>query len=781
VSEMCKRPGVQFGWIVNVAARLALLAAVFGCLALAPEARAQNVAVVVTSSSAGATFMVDGLVYTQQKTFNWPIGSQHTLVIGLLIQPYATAPTVYTFENWTDAQGTFTTPSIYITASAAATLYTAVFSATETLTTNVSLTCGTTSCGSVPGTILGGCAQSALYPIPNVGICSYGSTQTLTVTANPGFVFDHWTPGYHQSILGGVDTVSMVAPVTATANFLVAVPVVFDSVPEGLQVLVDTVPTTTPDPLPLGWGSTHSITAISPQKDKTGNYWVFSSWSDNGTGTHTITVPTLSPGFTLTANFVPAVVSTFNFSPPNIGLSLTVDGRNNYTDWSFAWAAGTTHTFSAPSTQVDAQGNLWGFVGWSNGGTQAQTLKVSTGGTYTATYQQLSQLTVASTLAGVLVSVNGKACATPCAVQQPVNTALTITAPASVTVGVGQRQDLKGWSNGTAAGNLTLPAPAKATTITANYHLMNQLTMITSPVGAATWNLQPASADGYFSAGSVVNISLSPAAGYQFRNWSGDLSGIEPFATLVMSQPRTAAALLSSVPYLPTGAVTNGAGVTPSAAVAPGSVIAIFGLNLASTTEGGPVTPMLQTMDGVTVAVGNRLLPLYFVSPSQINAELPADLPTGASSVVVTLADQATVTAKFTIARDAPGLFSITSNNKTYALAFHQNGTLVDEASPAQVGETITVYGTGFGPTTPARPEGLALPMTPAYLLTDSASVQVGGASFLATSAYALPDAVGTDAVAFTLTPPNTPAAGDYALTVTVNSVVSNSVLLPVQ
>jgi uncharacterized protein (TIGR03437 family) len=190
---------------------------------------------------------------------------------------------------------------------------------------------------------------------------------------------------------------------------------------------------------------------------------------------------------------------------------------------------------------------------------------------------------------------------------------------------------------------------------------------------------------------------------------------------------------------------------------------------------------MLQTMDGVTVAVGNRLLPLYFVSPSQINAELPADLPTGASSVVVTLADQATVTAKFTIARDAPGLFSITSNNKTYALAFHQNGTLVDEASPAQAGETITVYGTGFGPTTPARPEGLALPMTPAYLLTDSASVQVGGASFPATSAYALPNAVGTDAVAFTLTPPNTPAAGDYALTVTVNSVVSNSVLLPVQ
>jgi uncharacterized protein (TIGR03437 family) len=772
---MCKRPGAQFGCMVNVTARVvAVLAAVFGCLALSPEARAQNVAVIVTTQPPGANFIVDGLVYSQQQTFNWPVGSQHTLVIGSLIQPDSTAPQVFTFVNWTDAQGTFDTPTIYITASAAATQYTAVFSATETLTTAVS------PIGA--GTILGGCAQSAQYPIPNVGICSYGSTQTLTVTANPGFVFDHWTPGLHQTAVGGVDTISMVAPVTATANFLVAVPVVFDSVPEGLQVLVDTVPTTTPDPLPLGWGSTHSITAISPQKDKTGNYWVFSSWSDNGADTHTITVPNLSPGFTLLANFVPAAVSTFNFSPPNIGLSLTVDGRSNYTDWSFAWATGTTHTFSAPATQVDAQGNLWGFVSWSNGGTEAQTLTVTGGGTYTATYQQLSQLTVASTLPGVLVSVNGKACATPCAVQQPVNTALIVTAPASVAVGVGQRQDLTGWSNGTAAGNLTLPAPAKATTITANYRLMNQLTMITSPVGAATWNLQPASADGYFSTGTVVNISLIPAAGYQFRDWSGDLNGIEPFGTLVMTQPRTAAAILASVPYLPTGAVTNGAGVTPTAAVAPGSVISIFGLNLASTTLGGPVTPMLQTLGGVTVAVGSRLLPLYFVSPSQINAELPPDLATGASTLVVTLADGATVTGAFTIARDAPGLFSITSNNKTYALAFHQNGTLVDEGSPAQAGETITVYGTGFGPTSPARPEGLALPLTPAFLLTDSASVQVGGASFPASSAYALPDAVGTDAIAFTLTQPNTPTtAGDYALTVTVNSVVSNSVLLPIQ
>ena len=111
--------------------------------------------------------------------------------------------------------------------------------------------------------------------------------------------------------------------------------------------------------------------------------------------------------------------------------------------------------------------------------------------------------------------------------QPPLGTQVTISAPASVPVGVGSRQRLLGWSTGAGPGNLTLAAPAKATTVTANYHLMNQLATATSPANAATWSLQPASPDGYYNSGTVVNISLSPLPGYQFRNWSGDLNGID--------------------------------------------------------------------------------------------------------------------------------------------------------------------------------------------------------------------------------------------------------------
>ena len=292
--------------------------------------------------------------------------------------------------------------------------------------------------------------------------------------------------------------------------------------------------------------------------------------------------------------------------------------------------------------------------------------------------------------------------------------------------------------------------------------------------------MQPASPDGYYNAGTVVSVSVSPKPGYQFSSWSGDLTGVEPFGTVVMSQPRLVTALFKNVPYLPTGGVTNAAGPTPSGSVAPGSAISIFGVNLADSVQDNMASTLPQALAGVTVTVGGKLLPLYYVSPNQINAQLPSDTPLGQSSLVVTTPEQLQVTTTFTVAQDAPGLFAFNSNNKAYALAFHQNGTLVTEASPAKAGETLTLYGTGFGPSTPARPEGLPVPQSPAYALTDPASVQVSTASFAAQSAYALAGAVGIDVVQFALGS-GAPSGGDFQLTVTINNVVSNTVLLPIQ
>ena len=708
------------------------------------------------------------------------MGSLHSLVVASTIQPNPQAPTVYTFNSWVDSAETLLTPAITVTANASVTTYIANFTATYTFNAIVSSMCGSAPCPTSPGTIfVNGIALGALIP-PLPQALPAGSVETLLAMPNSGYAFVGWTPGPNQALTGVQDIVTLTAPVTAVANFVVAVNVTLNTVPQGLQLLADTVPTTAPYTASLGWGTQHTVAAISPQKDLAGNLWVFSSWSDNGAISHTYTVPQSNTPQTLTATFTPAVLNTFLTAPS--GLSLTVDGRTNWNVWNFAWSVGSSHTFSAPSMQTDSQGRLWKFTGWSNGGPQSQSVVIaaSPGNTFTAMYQQLGQLTVTSTLPGVPLNVNGAPCTTPCSLQPPLGTTLTVSAPASLPVGPNARQDLLGWSNGAGPGDLVVAAPAQATTITATYHLMNYLATASNPAGAATWKMVPASPDGFYDSHSAVNITLVPLAGYQFRNWSGDLNGIAPFGTVQMNQPRSVTALFSAVAYLPDGAVSNGAGPTPSSAVAPGSAISIFGANLADDVKENLAATMPQALDGVTVAIGGRLLPLYFVSPGQINAQLPADLPLGKASLVVTTPEQTQVTTTFTIAQDAPGLFALTLNDKAFVLAFHQDGKLVTEAAPAQAGELLTVFGTGFGPTTPSRPEGLAVPKTPSFTVTDPVSVQVGTASYASQSAYAMPGAVGIDVVQFLLGS-DAPSGGDFPLTVTINKIVSNSVLLPIQ
>jgi len=166
--------------------------------------------------------------------------------------------------------------------------------------------------------------------------------------------------------------------------------------------------------------------------------------------------------------------------------------------------------------------------------------------------------------------------------------------------------------------------------------------------------MQPASPDGYYDSQTTVSLSVAPLAGYKFLSWSGDLSGVSPSASIAMNVPHSIQAMLSKVPYLAAAAVTNGAGGTAGNGVAPGSVISIFGVNLSTSTAIAPSGTLPQTLAGVTVTVGSRLLPLFFVSPSQINAQLPADFTPGTAAMTLATPGQPNAQTSFTIVQDAP-------------------------------------------------------------------------------------------------------------------------------
>ena len=764
---------------------LPIVAAFALSMALAPVFRAQDQGTItkVDASPDGPLFQVDGVTYQHAVSNIWPAGSAHTLAVPA---PFQTPPTgakaTYSFSHWAFANTTSVANPLVVTATPGISEYQAVFSTQYALSLvffdcSAVVNCATSS----PGTILAN--NAPMNSTQDIWV-SPGGTVTLIAIPNPGYVFAGWQGGTNQQINGYIDTVTVNEPMSVYPKFQVARHINFTTVPDGLKVLADRTPILSGTGLDWGWDSVHSVGPVSPQQDNHNKYWVFQSWSDNGAANHAYTVAESNLPDTLTATYIPAVPVTILTQPS--GLKLKIDGaltnvlQLNY----FTWGVNETHHIEAPAQQTDAQGKVWQFQSWSNGGSAAQDITVPpdadlTGGIQlVATYTSLTKLTVDSTIPGLNISVDGSACTTPCDTLRAPGTQVKVTVPASVAQGDGVRADFNGWPNG--GTDLTVTLGNTDQKLTAAYHVMNRFSASTDPVNGAIYTVTPSSGDGFYAASTMVSVSLTAQPGYRFRRWAGDLSGTIPSGMVAMTAPRAVQGLLDPVPYLSPTGVMNAAGVTPQGGVAAGSMISIFGANLANTTTVAPNGLLPQTLGGVVAQAGDRLLPLIFTSPTQINAQLPDDIQPGSVMMTVTPPGQSNVQAVFTVVRNAPGLFPVAANNQIFAMAVHEDGSAITTDSPAIHGELITVYGTGFGPANPARPMGFPIPSSPDYLIVDTATVQVGDAVINAEKAFAVPGRQAIDAVQFRLGD-GAPTATNATIKVTVNGVDSNTVLLAVQ
>jgi uncharacterized protein (TIGR03437 family) len=150
--------------------------------------------------------------------------------------------------------------------------------------------------------------------------------------------------------------------------------------------------------------------------------------------------------------------------------------------------------------------------------------------------------------------------------------------------------------------------------------------------------------------------------------------------------------------------------------VAGGGWISIFGTALAATTRPwgtGDIqgTKLPKALDGTAVSIADRDLVVSYVSPTQINALVPFDLPEGQAYAVVTNAVGSSVPVSVKVTKTQPALFVFPAENGKYAAAVHPDGVYVGKAGllgagvavrPAQPNGVVSFYGTGFGPTNPA-------------------------------------------------------------------------------
>lgn len=170
-----------------------------------------------------------------------------------------------------------------------------------------------------------------------------------------------------------------------------------------------------------------------------------------------------------------------------------------------------------------------------------------------------------------------------------------------------------------------------------------------------------------------------------------------------------AAIAAAQVPLVEPGGVVDAASF--KAPVVPGSLVTIFGANLAAGTAPASTVPLPMTLGGVSVSFNGIAAPLLYVSPQQINAQLPWSVPTeGAVNVVVTNGTTASAPQSVQVASFAPGLFTIGG----YAIAVNQDGSLAAPAGaipgvashPATPGDPLVLWGSGFGAVNPPATTG---------------------------------------------------------------------------
>ncbi len=121
--------------------------------------------------------------------------------------------------------------------------------------------------------------------------------------------------------------------------------------------------------------------------------------------------------------------------------------------------------------------------------------------------------------------------------------------------------------------------------------------------------------------------------------------------------------------------------------LAPEAIAAGFGSNLATTTQAAVTTPLPTTLAGVTVSVRDsagteRLAPLFFVAPTQINYQIPPNTATGAASVTVSNGTAAVALGLLNIVTVAPGLFSANADGQGVAAGVALRVTTAPQPNP---------------------------------------------------------------------------------------------------
>jgi uncharacterized protein (TIGR03437 family) len=254
-------------------------------------------------------------------------------------------------------------------------------------------------------------------------------------------------------------------------------------------------------------------------------------------------------------------------------------------------------------------------------------------------------------------------------------------------------------------------------------------------------------------------------------------AGIGPYLGINVALP--APSFTGSGVYLnPTGVVNAASSAPFTAGVAPGELLTLYGTNLADSLVVAPGIPFQNTLGNVQVMMNGIAAPIYYVAPTQVSAIVPYGITSAVVQVQVITDGNPSNTVTAYLNTSSAGVFSVPPGGLGYGAVLHQDGSLVTTASPAQIGETVSVFLTGLGTVSPGIADGAAGPSGPLSQTVSTITADISGTTATVTYSGLAPQLAGLYQVNLTI--PSGLTAGDNSLDIGGPDSYTSEVLISI-
>ena len=226
----------------------------------------------------------------------------------------------------------------------------------------------------------------------------------------------------------------------------------------------------------------------------------------------------------------------------------------------------------------------------------------------------------------------------------------------------------------------------------------------------------------------------------------------------------------------PYGVVNAGSSDPFTAQLSPGEVITLYGSGFTSGSPASASAPFPNVLGGTQVlitpngATAPLNAPVYFVSATQISAVMPYNLPNGTAVATVQVNNNGVLSnaVQAYVGTTSPGVFTVPPGGLGNGAILHADFTLVSNASPAKIGETVQIFLTGLGPVSPAVAAGAAAPSAePFARVTNMPNVYIDNQPATVTYAGLAPGLGGLYQLNVTIPP----GVGNAAVTLEISTI----------